>query len=329
MTASYSTKYQQEIRTQLNHCLEHLPLADSRCQQGKVRDRYDLGDQLLLVTTDRQSAFDRQLALVPCKGQVLNQCSAWWFDRTQHIIDNHVIALPHPNVTLAKKCTVFAVEIIVRGYITGSTQTALWTQYQKGNRNYCGHLLPSDLKKNQKLNETIITPTTKSITGDEAISADEIITHGYMTAEEWQYISDKALALFDYGQTIARQRGLILVDTKYEFGKDEKGDILLVDEIHTPDSSRYWLADSYRHRFEQGLEPENIDKEFLRLWFSQHCDPYHDKTLPQAPPELIVELAARYIYLYEKITAQPFVYQTNLNETLAATLQHYLKSSPQ
>lgn len=220
---------------------------------GKVRDSYICDDYIVVVTTDRQSAFDRQLASVPFKGQVLNQTSQWWFEKTSHLVPNHLIACPHPNVTIGHRCSVFTVEFVVRGYITGTTNTSMWTNYEKGVRNYCGHLLPDGLKKNQKLTENLLTPTTKDDAHDELTSAEEIISTGRMSASDWEECSRHALSLFSIGQRLAADRGLILVDTKYEFGKDKGGNIRLVDEIQTPDSSRYWLADSYESKFSEGL----------------------------------------------------------------------------
>jgi phosphoribosylaminoimidazole-succinocarboxamide synthase len=273
---------------------------------GKVRDQYDLGDKVALITTDRQSAFDRVLASIPFKGQVLNLTSAWWFDQTKDIIPNQVIDVPDPNVTLAKKCDVFPIEFVVRGYITGSTSTSLWTVYNNGNRTYCGNDLPEGLVKNQKLDANMLTPTTKEEHHDRPIAPDEIVSAGWMTQEDWDYCSNKALELFAFGQKKAAENDMILVDTKYEMGRDAEGAIRLIDEIHTPDSSRYWIAKTYDERMAAGQEPQNIDKEFLRLWFVDNCDPYNDETLPEAPEELVTELSSRYIYLYETITGGVF-----------------------
>lgn len=296
------------IRKNLSICLtdtSELNLPGGK--RGKVRDSYDLGDRILLITTDRQSAFDRVLASVPFKGQVLNQVSAFWFENTSDIVPNHVISIPDPNATLAIKCEVFPVEFIVRGYLTGSTSTSAWTLYNNGSRNICGNQLPDGMIKNQKFPEPIITPTTKSEEHDESITPDGIIIQGLMTAQEWDRASEIAMKLFGRGVEVAAKNGLILVDTKYELGKDENGRIILVDEIHTPDSSRYWIAGSYEDRFRNGQEPENIDKEFLRLWFRDNCDPYNDEVLPEAPDDLVIELSSRYIKLYEMITGREFL----------------------
>jgi phosphoribosylaminoimidazole-succinocarboxamide synthase len=298
--------YREIISENLSNCLESSNLDGFPKYQGKVRDRYDLGDRYALITTDRQSAFDRVLAAIPFKGQVLNQTGAWWFEQTQDIIQNHVISIPDPNVTLAQKCKPFPVEFVVRGYMTGSSSTSIWTQYHGGVRNYCGVSLPEGMSKNQKFPRPILTPTTKEEAHDRPISPQEIVDEGWMTKEHWEYASEHALRLFTRGQELSRRNGLILVDTKYEMGLSEDGQILLIDEIHTPDSSRYWLQPSYEKRLEEDREPENVDKEFLRLWFRENCDPYKDEKLPKAPDELVIELAARYIHLYETITGQTF-----------------------
>lgn len=298
--------YRDRIRTALGNCLLETKLFPRGKTRGKVRDRYDLGDKIVLVTTDRQSAFDRVLAAIPFKGQVLNLTSAWWFEQTRHILPNHVLAIPDPNVTIARTCDVFPIEFVVRGYITGTTSTALWTVYKNGARRYCGTDLPEGLVKNQKLAENLLTPTTKEEHHDRPIAPDEIIAEGWMTAADWEACRDAALALFAFGQQKAAEHGLILVDTKYEMGRDTDGRIVLIDELHTPDSSRYWMAQSYAGRMAAGLEPENVDKELLRLWFAEHCDPYNDPELPAAPEDLVVELSRRYVHLYEKITGQPF-----------------------
>ncbi|KAF8082262.1 hypothetical protein N665_0839s0002 [Sinapis alba] len=295
------------IKDSLSNCLsetnllETVPGLKSRIK-GKVRDIYDAGDYLVLITTDRLSAFDRNLASIPFKGQVLNETSLWWFNNTQHITPNAVVSSPDRNVVIAKKCSVFPIEFVVRGYVTGSTDTSLWTVYNKGVRNYCGNALSDGLVKNQKLPANILTPTTKAEDHDVPISPTEIVEGGFMTQAEFDEASVKALSLFEFGQRVAKEHGLILVDTKYEFGRSSDGSILLIDEIHTPDSSRYWLAGSYEERFQKGLEPENVDKEFLRLWFKENCNPYEDEVLPAAPAELVTELAWRYIFLYETIT---------------------------
>ncbi len=298
--------YADRIGQEFANCLTETNISQGEKFEGKVRDRYDLGDRMALITTDRQSAFDRVLAAVPFKGQVLNLTSAWWFEQTRHIVPNQVLSIPDPNVTIAKKCTVFPIEFVVRGYITGTTDTSLWTVYQSGQRNYCGIDLPDGLVKNQKLSTNYLTPTIKGEDHDRPISPDEIVSENWMTTDDWEHCSRIALELFAFGQARAAEHGLILVDTKYEMGRDENGEILLIDEIHTPDSSRYWIADSYEQRMREGREPDNVDKEFLRLWFTENCNPYEDDVLPPAPDDLVIELSRRYIYLYETITGRSF-----------------------
>lgn len=314
------------ISANLGNCLENtdfLELPNPRT--GKVRDTFDCGDKLVLVTTDRQSAFDRILASIPFKGQVLNQVSAFWFENTKDIVKNHVIDIPDPNVTVGKKCTVFPIEFVVRGYLTGSTDTSAWTQYAAGKRDICGNIIPDGMLKNQKFTTPILTPTTKAEDHDESISAEEIVNRGIIAEDTWKKLEEIAFGLFNRGTEIAAKNGLILVDTKYEIGTDENGEITLIDEIHTPDSSRYWLADSYEEHISKGMEPENIDKEFLRLWFRDNCDPYNDPELPAAPDDLVIELSTRYIKLYEMITGKEFVVDidTPIAERLKANLAKF------
>ena len=326
-TLESTDKYKESIEGSLDNTLTNTELVAKSKKTGKVRDQYDLGEKLALITTDRQSAFDRVLASIPFKGQVLNLTSAWWFDQTKDIIQNHVLSIPDPNVTIAKKCDVFPIEFVVRGYITGSTSTSLWTVYNNGDREYCGNALPEGLKKNQKLDENMITPTTKDENHDMPISPEAIVNDGWMTSEDWNFCSEKAMQLFDFGQRTALENGMILVDTKYEMGKDSDGNIVLIDEIHTPDSSRYWIADTYQERIENDKEPQNIDKEFLRLWFVDNCDPYNDETLPDAPKDLVVELSKRYIYLYETITGKSFPFPDEnipVNERIKNNLKDQL-----
>jgi len=273
---------------------------------GKVRDIYDQGDRLILITTDRHSSFDRIIAHVPWKGQVLNEVSAYWFEATRDIVPNHVLAVPDPNVTVARKCRMVPVEAVVRGYLTGVTDTAIWTRYAKGQRDFGGLRLPDGMRKNQRLAQPIFDPTTKEAAHDRTLSAEEMIAQGFVGKDLFARIKDIALKLFSRGQELAARRGLMLVDTKYEFGTDAAGDLVLIDEIHTPDSSRYWQRESYAARFAADEEPDYFDKEFLRLWFREHCDPYADQTLPDAPAELVDELSRRYIRMYEQITGATF-----------------------
>ncbi len=310
------------IAANLGNCLTDTSFLGLKGRRGKVRDIYDLGDRLMLVVTDRLSAFDRNIANIPFKGQVLNQVSAFWFEQTRDIVQNHVIGLPDPNVTLARKCEVFPIEFVMRGYLTGSTGTSAWTQYTKGVRTLCGNVLPEGMVKNQRFERPILTPTTKSDEHDESISAEEIVERGIIDERTWGTLSATAFGLFARGQVIAARHGLILVDTKYEMGRTVDGEICLIDEIHTPDSSRYWLAETYEERFAHGKEPDNIDKEFLRLWFREHCDPYKDEKLPAAPEELVIELSSRYITLFEMITGGEL--RVNSREPVAARMKRNL-----
>ena len=225
--------YENEIKSSLNNTITESKITTGKKLTGKVRDQYDIGDKIILLTTDRQSAFDRILASIPFKGQVLNQTSAWWFEQTKQIIPNHVIKIPDPNITLAKKCEVFPIEFVVRGYITGSTSTSLWTVYKNGDREYCGNSLEEGMKKNQKLTNNMLTPTTKEKDHDRPISPKDIVKEGWMSQKHWDYCSKKALELFSFGQKVANANGLILVDTKYEMGINKDGEIVLIDEIHT------------------------------------------------------------------------------------------------
>jgi len=275
-------------------------------KKGKVRDIYLQKDRVILVSTDRHSSFDRIIAHIPHKGQVLNQISGFWFQLTEDIIPNHIIAIPDPNVTVAKKYKTVPVEAVVRGYLTGVTDTAIWTRYSSGQRDFGGVTLPDGMKKNQKLPSPIFDPTTKEDTHDRAISPAEMIAEGLITKDLFEEIKKTAIALFIRGQEVAAKQGLILVDTKYEFGTDERGRLVLIDEIHTPDSSRFWQLTSYEERIGKGKEPEYFDKEFLRLWFKENCDPYKDKELPEAPPEMVEEMSRRYIKMYEQITGVTF-----------------------
>lgn len=314
------------IRKNLKNTLNETNLEGfKRLYSGKVRDMYEAGEKRFFITTDRQSAFDRILASIPFKGAVLNQFSQFWFEQTKEIIPNHMLAVPDPNVMVVKPVTIFPIEVVVRGYITGSTGTSAWVNYEKGERLFCGVQLPEGLKKNQRFNTPIITPTTKSDEHDEKISRDEIISRGLVAEDKWEKIETAALAIFKRGQEMAAKKGFILVDTKYEFGEDAEGNMLLADEVHTPDSSRYWIAATYEERFSAGKEPENFDKEFLRLWFKEHCDPYNDPVLPPAPDELVEELSYRYIDIYEKLTGRTFEYNTNrpIHERIQENLNNY------
>ncbi|MCX6817172.1 MAG: phosphoribosylaminoimidazolesuccinocarboxamide synthase [Candidatus Beckwithbacteria bacterium] len=276
--------------------------------QGKVRDFYVVGNKRILITTDRISAFDRVLGLIEDKGQVLNQLAAFWFDKTKDIIPNHLLAVPDPNVLVAKNCQAYPVEMVVRGYISGVTHTSLWYNYFQGKRLLYGMKFPDGLKKNQKLAKPVITPTTRG-TGvgghDEQISKAEIIKRKIISRKVYEEMEKAALALFKRGSEICDKAGLILVDTKYEFG-DDKGKLTLIDEIHTPDSSRFWIKKSYEKRMKKGLEPENFDKEFFRLWYNQR-NYYGDGQPPKMPAAFKQKISQRYQQIYEKITGEKLV----------------------
>ncbi|MFZ2007323.1 MAG: phosphoribosylaminoimidazolesuccinocarboxamide synthase [Stellaceae bacterium] len=279
-----------------------------RHYRGKVRDNYDLPDgRRVIIATDRLSAFDRNIAAIPCKGQVLTQTARFWFDQTRDICPNHVIEYPDPNVLICRRLDIMPVEIVVRDYMAGTTGTSIWSMYKTGRREMYGHHFPDGLRENQKLPQTILTPTTKAHDGehDEPITPDEIVARGLLSAAQWQEVTWIALGLFARGRGIAASRGLILVDTKYEFGLDRDGRIILADEIHTPDSSRYWFAATYPARFAAGEPPDAFDKDVLRRWVAARCDPYRDD-IPPIPPLVIGETAAVYIDAYERITGETF-----------------------
>ncbi|MEL6890438.1 MAG: phosphoribosylaminoimidazolesuccinocarboxamide synthase [Actinomycetota bacterium] len=283
----------------------HLP--DPRV--GKVRVSYAWGDRArLFVTTDRLSAFDHIIAGVPWKGQVLNELAAWWFDQTSDVVANHLVSVPDPNVTIARAATPLPVEVVVRGHITGVTDTALWTAYERGERTIYGHELPDGLAKNEPLPEPLITPTTKGDAGahDVPITCDQVVEDGLVEAATWERVQAAALGLFERGVEVGCQAGLILADTKYEFGLTDDGELLLIDEMHTPDSSRWWVADSYEERMHRGAEPESLDKEVVRralrdAGYDGHGDP------PELPGPVWAATTARYVDAYERITGLSFV----------------------
>lgn len=276
---------------------------------GKVRDCYDLPEgRRILIATDRISAFDRILASIPFKGQVLTQTARYWFENTADICPNHVLEYPDPNVVIGRKLSILPVEIVVRGYLAGTTGTSILTRYRKGERMMYGHAFPDGLRDHAKLPAPIITPTTKAFDGghDEPLSVDEIVERGLMTEAQWRSVSSIAIALFERGRDLVAGRGLILVDTKYEFGTDDAGNVILADEIHTPDSSRYWLSETYPDAFERGVRPPSLDKDVVRAWVDARCDPYHDP-IPELPAELIQATAQTYVDAYQSITGQTFV----------------------
>ena len=277
--------------------------------RGKVRDNYDLPDgRRILVATDRLSAFDIILAAIPCKGQVLTQTARYWFEHTADICSNWAESYPDPNAVVGRRLRILPVEIVVRGYLAGTTGTSILTQYRAGARHLYGHDFPDGMRDNQALPAPIITPTTKPADGshDMPLDAAAIAEQGLMTPAQWAEVSAHALALYARGVALAAERGLILADTKYEFGVDETGRVVLADEIHTPDSSRYWRAASFERRFEAGEKPESFDKDFVRNWVAARCDPYHDP-IPPIPPDLVAATSDVYVEAYETITGETFV----------------------
>ncbi len=283
-----------------------LPLPDRR--DGKVRSSWACGEQRrLIVTTDRLSAFDRVLAGVPFKGQVLNQLAAWWFEQLGDIVDHHVISVPDPNAVLARQARPLPVEVVVRGHITGVTDTSLWGMYSAGARSMYGYTFPDGLSKNTALASHIVTPTTKAQQGghDEPLSCDDVVERGYLSADLWDRVMDAALAIFARGVQVGADAGLILADTKYEFGLTEADELILIDEVHTPDSSRWWMADSYERRLAAGDEPESLDKEVVRRAFAD-IGYKGDGPVPKVPADVWSATTARYIVAYECLTATPF-----------------------
>ncbi len=294
---------------------------------GKVRDVYFQEEQKrrILIATDRQSAFDINWTTIPLKGQVLTQISAWWFTQVEDIMPTQVIATPDPNVMVVKDLQMVPVEIVVRAYLTGSSKTSSWMNYKEGMRNYCGNTLPEGMVKNQKFDDIIVTPTTKS-DDDELIDTAGILEQGLATAEQWAEIEEKAFALFRRGQELAANHGLILVDTKYEMGYDEEGNLTIADEVHTPDSSRYWVQETYEQRFAEGQEPESLDKEFFRLWLREQGFEYEDKsTWPEITDEVRCMLGERYIDLYERMTGEKFVLpdDADVHARIAKNMEEY------
>ncbi len=318
-----------DLRSLFPNALSSVALPDlGEKSSGKVRDIYQHKDRLIIITTDRLSAFDRILGLVPYKGQVLNQLSAFWFEQTRDIVPNHLLATPDPNVTVGKRCHPLRVEVVVRGYITGVTSTALWYRYSLGERTIYGIDFPAGLRKNDALPEPILTPTTKGHAGahDERITSAQVVEMGLVEPVLWDEVCAAAIAVFRRGQEIARRAGLILVDTKYEFGVDEAGKLTLIDEVHTPDSSRYWIADTYVERIAAGLEPENFDKEFVRLHYAA-LGYRGDGEPPAWSVDLAIQAAQRYISTYERLTGTVFVPgDLPAQPRIERNLQRYLTS---
>ena len=294
--------------------------------KGKVRENYDLPDgRRIIIATDRLSAFDVILTAIPLKGELLTQTARYWFEETADICPNHVLDYPDPNVVVGTRLDILPVEIVVRDYLAGTTSTSVLTKYKNGERDMYGIRLPDGLRDNEKLPQTIITPTSKALDGghDEPLTRDDILTRGLLSEEQWDTVSRYALALFARGKALAAQRGLILVDTKYEFGTDKDGTVILADEIHTPDSSRYWLAESYEQRFKSGERPQSFDKDFIRAWVTARCDPYKDR-IPKIPAELIEQTSRVYTQAYETITGKHFVADTS-GKTVLDRIRENLK----
>ena len=297
---------------QCSRTLEHTDFAGLGPRvEGKVRDSYLGGDRRTIVVTDRVSCFDRVVGTLPFKGQVLNQIAAFWFDATARIAPNHLLAVPDPNVSVVRECRPLPVEFVMRAYLTGSTSTSIWTAYARGERRYCGHALPEGLQKHEPLPQPILTPTTKAPKGehDALTSREEILASGAVDAGLYAEAERLTAALFAEGQRHAASRGLILVDTKYELGRDETGRLVVIDEIHTPDSSRYWYRDRYEQALSQGRDPEALDKEYVRRWLQEQG--YRGEgPSPELPLDVRCEAARRYIEAYEQIAGRDFAPDT-------------------
>lgn len=275
--------------------------------RGKVRDNYTHDGRRTIVVSDRISAFDRVLGTLPFKGQVLNTCAAWWFDKTRDVAPNHVLDVPDPAVTVAIDCEPLPVEMVMRSYLTGVTSTSIWSHYQRGVRTFCGHALPDGLRQHEKLPAPILTPSTKAEHGahDVSVSREDILASGKVSARDFDEAAEHAKALFAFGQAHCERQGLILVDTKYEFGKTRDGRVIVIDEIHTPDSSRYWLADSYEERFKAGETPASLDKEYVRRWLAEQGYT-GEGTPPVLTDEVRIEASARYIEACERVSGNAF-----------------------
>jgi phosphoribosylaminoimidazole-succinocarboxamide synthase len=276
--------------------------------EGKVRDSYVREGERTIVVTDRVSCFDVVVGTIPVKGQVLNRVAAFWFDRTRSIVPNHLLAVPDPNVSVVREVEVLPVELVMRGYLTGVSATAIWTAYERGVRDYCGHRLPDGLRKHERLPAPLLTPTTKAPHGghDELTSRDELLARGVLDEATWEEAAAIARRLFADGQAWAARQGLILVDTKYEIGRAADGALIVADEIHTPDSSRYWYADGYERALAAGEDPRALDKEYVRRWLARRG--YRGQGAPPPlPTEVRVEAATRYVEAYERVTGTAFV----------------------
>jgi len=310
------------IKAQMGNLLDKTDFDWGGKYEGKVRDNYVVDGKRVIITTDRISAFDRVLCAIPFKGQVLNQTAAFWFEQTRHIIPNHVLSVPDPNVLLAKECVLIPVEMVVRGYLTGVTTTSAWYSYKRGIRNFCGHVLPEGMKKNQPFDAPILTPSTKAEKGghDESVSSDEIIKRGLVDEKIYREMERIALALYRFGNQKVAEDNLILVDTKYEFGLFDN-ELMLIDEIHTPDSSRFWIKETYDGLFSQGEEPQKLDKEYIRQWLAGQGF-IGEGHIPVIPDDIKIEAARKYISAYEMITGKQFKSKTEkIQERIRQNLQ--------
>ena len=302
----YQLMDRELIKQQLKYALEGTNFDDQgELYKGKVRDNYINDETITMVTTDRISAFDRVLGTVPFKGQALTELADWWFGETADIVANHIIKRPHPNVWKVKRCEPIQVEMVVRGYLTGVTSTSAWTAYQKGDRNFCGNELPDGMRKNEAFPEPIITPSTKAAQGehDESVSPSELYKRGAVDPGLYKELARISMKLYERGVSRAAEHGMIFVDTKYEFGISN-GKIMLMDEVNTPDSSRYWMKDDYEERFEKGEEPRKLDKEYVRTWLSEQGFT-GDGNPPKLTDDIRVEASARYMEVVEKFTGEP------------------------
>jgi len=313
------------IKQQLEYALEGTNYDDQgELYKGKVRDNYINDDTITMVTTDRISAFDRVLGTVPFKGQSLVELADWWFGETADIVANHIIKRPHPNVWKVKRCQPIQVEMVVRGYLTGVTSTSAWTAYQKGDRNFCGNELPDGMRKNEKFPEAIITPSTKAAQGehDESVPPSELYKRGAIDPGLYKELARISMRLYERGVSRAADHGMIFVDTKYEFGIS-KGKIMLMDEVNTPDSSRYWMKDDYEARFEKGEEPRKLDKEYVRTWLAEKGFTGKGKP-PKLTNDLRVEASARYMEVVEKFTGEPMQLEIGpVNESIYSILNPF------
>jgi phosphoribosylaminoimidazole-succinocarboxamide synthase len=299
----------EQLRAQLGRTLDHSSFPGlGECYSGKVRDNYTKGGVRTLVVSDRLSAFDVVLGTIPWKGQVLNQLASYWFEETKHIAPNHVIDVPDPNVTRAVECRPLPVEMVMRSYLTGVTSTSIWKAYEGGARTFCGHSLPEGMKKNQRLPRPLLTPSTKAEKGahDESVSRAQLLERKIIDDATFDELAALCERMFAYGQQKAAERGLILVDTKYELGRAPDGRILFIDEVHTPDSSRYWYADDYEARLARGEEPRSLDKEYVRRHFAS-LGYTGDGAPPPIPDQVRMEAARRYVAAYELLTGRTFV----------------------